>query len=192
MLSGRRLDLLDPSPLDIEVIDVAQGLARVSRWNGQTTGKWAMSVAEHSLLVEQIAAAYRRGLEYKWRLAALLHDGPEYVIGDTIRPLKQAKGYSQEELEGRLQRAIHQRFGLPEVLPRGIKELIKRADRAAAYMEGTQLAGYDPAEARQLWGVPRLKMLQNLTIKPMPQEAAAAAFEKRCLTLYQTIRKHIK
>lgn len=155
MLSGRRLDLLDPSPLDIELEDIAHGLARVARWNGQTEGDHAFSVAEHSLLVEKIACGLRKDLDDRWRLAALLHDAPEYVIGDLISPFKAAIGLDYVELEDRLLRAIHIHFGLPGELPKTVAVLIKRADRMAAYFEATQLAGFEPAEARRFFGAPR-------------------------------------
>ena len=132
MLSGRRLDLLDPSPLDIEVEDIAHGLARVARWNGQTIGDHAFSVAQHSVVVEEICAHIQPGLEPRWRLAALLHDASEYVIGDMISPFKAALGYDYKAFEHRLESAIHIRFGLPATTPAPIKGLIKKADRACA------------------------------------------------------------
>ncbi|RMF02136.1 MAG: HD family hydrolase [Alphaproteobacteria bacterium] len=155
MLSGRRLDLLDPSPLDIELEDIAHGLARVARWNGQTLGDHAFSVAQHSLLVERIARALRKDLPRKWRLAALLHDAPEYVIGDLISPFKAAVGLNYKELEDRLLQAIHIRFGLPGQLPKTATALIKRADKIAAYFEATRLAGFEESEARRFFGTPR-------------------------------------
>ncbi len=155
MLSGRRLDLLDPSPLDIELEDIAHGLARVARWNGQTKGDHAYSVAEHSLLVERIARGLRQDLPRKWRLAALLHDAPEYVIGDLISPFKAAIGLDYIELEDRLLRAIHIHFGLPGALPKTISALIKRADKTAAFFEATELAGFEDAEARRFFVSPR-------------------------------------
>lgn len=155
MLSGRRLDLLDPSPLDIELEDIAHGLARVARWNGQTEGDHAFSVAEHSLLVAKIAGGLRKELPNKWRLAALLHDAPEYVIGDLISPFKAAVGLDYKAFEDRLLQAIHVHFGLPGELPKTITQLIKRADRMAAFFEATQLAGFDDAEARRFFGAPR-------------------------------------
>ena len=102
MLSGRRLDLLDPTPLDIEIEDIAHGLAFVARWNGQTQGDFAYSVAEHSLLVEMIYHRLCPGSPVKWRLAALLHDAPEYVIGDMISPVKAAMGAGYGDLDERL------------------------------------------------------------------------------------------
>lgn len=155
MLSGRRLDLLDPSPLDIELEDIAHGLARVARWNGQTIGDHAYSVAEHSLLVEKIAHGLKGDLPRKWRLAALLHDAPEYVIGDLISPFKAAIGLDYIELEDRLLRAIHIHFGLPGTLPKTVTTLIKRADKMAAFFEATQLAGFEDDEARRFFGNPR-------------------------------------
>jgi 5'-deoxynucleotidase YfbR-like HD superfamily hydrolase len=170
MLSGRRLDLLDPSPLDIEIEDIAHGLARVARWNGQTTGDHGFSVAQHSLVVEEIAAFVQPGLEPRWRLAALLHDAPEYVIGDMISPFKTALGLNYRAFEDRLEAAIHIRFGLPPKVPAPIKALLKQADRACAYFEAVQLAGFTPQEALKLFGAPPKGY--SLTIEP--QSAAVA------------------
>jgi 5'-deoxynucleotidase YfbR-like HD superfamily hydrolase len=154
MLSGRRLDLLDPSPMDIEIEDIAHGLARVARWNGQTVGEHGFSVAQHCLLVEEIAVHIRPDLEPRWRLAALLHDAPEYVIGDMISPFKAALGVDYRKFEDRLEAAIHVRFGLPAHTPPLIKKLIKQADRACAFFEATQLAGFAVAEALEFFGRP--------------------------------------
>src|SRR5262247_2358190 len=140
MLSGRRLDLLDPSPLDIEIEDIAHGLARVARWNGQTSGRHALSVAEHSLLVERIASELEPKLGRAFRLAALIHDAPEYVIGDLISPFKAALSLDYRAFEAKLLSAIHVRFGLPAELPDNVVKSIKRADRIAAYYEATGLA----------------------------------------------------
>jgi 5'-deoxynucleotidase YfbR-like HD superfamily hydrolase len=155
MLSGRRLDLLDPSPLDIEITDIAHGLARVARWNGQTKGAHAFSVAQHCLLVEQIAAELRPRATRAFRLAALLHDAAEYVVGDLISPFKAAVGLDYKSLENRLSSAIHVRFGLPAQSPPADVKLIKRADHYAAYFEATQLAGFGITEARRFFGTPR-------------------------------------
>ena len=155
MLSGRRLDLLDPSPLDIEIEDIAHGLARVARWNGQTTGDHAYSVAEHCVLVEDICMLIRPGWPTRWRLAALLHDAPEYVIGDMISPFKAALGFDYKAFEHRLAAAIHMRFGLPADLPQTVEEIIKRADRASAFFEATQIAGFSDEEGAQIFGRPR-------------------------------------
>ena len=154
MLSGRRLDLLDPSPLDIEIEDIAHGLARVARWNGQTLGDHAFSVAQHVLLVEEIAGDRNPGWPARWRLAALLHDAPEYVIGDLISPFKTAIGLDYKAFELRLLAAIHRRFGLPEALSADVTAEIKAADRIAAYYEATCLAGFTREEARRFFGMP--------------------------------------
>jgi len=155
MLSGRRLDLLNPAAQDIEIEDIAHGLARVARWNGQTLGEHAFSVAQHALLVEDIAASLHPDLTRRWRLAALLHDAPEYVIGDLISPFKAALGLDYKAFEHRLLHAIHRRFGLPPELPDRIANAIKSADRIAAYYEATALAGFTLAEANRYFGVPR-------------------------------------
>jgi 5'-deoxynucleotidase YfbR-like HD superfamily hydrolase len=177
MLSGRRLDLLDPSPFDIEIQDIAQGLARVARWNGQTKGDHAFSVAEHSVVVCDLVEALRPDLETHWRMAALLHDAPEYVIGDMISPFKSAMGVDYKEIEARLESAIHLRFGVPAVLPKPIKTLIKQADRACAYFEATQIAGFDHAEALEFFGKPPAG--QTIAIKPLPVKEAQALFLDR-------------
>ena len=152
MLSGRRLDLLDPSPLDIEVADIAHGLARVARWNGQTTGAHIFSVAQHTLLVETVLRHESPRVDPRVRLAALLHDAPEYVIGDMISPFKAVLDGHYKAVEKRLLGAIHIRFGLPPVLPEEITQAIKAADRGAAYLEATELAGFSESEAKRLFG----------------------------------------
>jgi 5'-deoxynucleotidase YfbR-like HD superfamily hydrolase len=154
MLSGRRLDLLDPSPADIAIEDIAHGLARVARWNGQTVGAHAFSVAQHALVVEQIMSVLDPTIEPRWRLAALLHDAPEYVIGDLISPFKAAVGLDYKTFEFRLLRAIHVSFGLPAELPTAVTAAIKHADRIAAYFEATRLAGFSLDEADQYFGKP--------------------------------------
>jgi 5'-deoxynucleotidase YfbR-like HD superfamily hydrolase len=177
MLSGRRLDLLDPSPLDIEIEDIAHGLARVARWNGQTVGEHAFSVAQHSFVVEEIAAHIRPALEPRWRLAALLHDASEYVIGDMISPFKAALGYDYRSFEERLEAAIQVRFGLPARIPAEIKALIKVADRASAFFEATQIAGFAHAESLDLFGRPPAGY--TLTIEPMAASVAQARYLDR-------------
>jgi uncharacterized protein len=158
MLSGRRLDLIDPSPLDVEISDIAHGLARVARWNGQTKGPEIFSVAQHSLLVEALFAARDASSSREARLAALLHDAPEYVIGDMISPFKAAVGGDYKLVEERLKRAVLIRFGLTTELPDDVERRIKVADRASAYIEATALAGFSVAEARKLFGEPDLPM----------------------------------
>jgi len=152
MLSGRRLDLLDPSPLDIEIADIAHGLARVARWNGQTSGTHIFSVAQHTLLVEAVMRAHSPRIDTNLRLAALLHDAPEYVIGDMISPFKAVLGDGYKAVEKRLLAAIHIRFGLPPVLAADVTQQIKAADRGAAYLEATELAGFSQGEASRLFG----------------------------------------
>ena len=168
MLSGRRLDLLDPTPVDIEIEDIAHGLAFVARWNGQTRGDYAYSVAEHSLLVEDIFGRLCPRATVPERLTALLHDAPEYVIGDMISPVKAAVGPGYEELDKRLIAAIHIRFGLPAVTPAKLKKQIKQADRISAWMEAVQIAGFSRAEADKLFGAPDLDLIADLKILLRP------------------------
>jgi len=177
MLSGRRLDLLDPSPFDIEIEDIAHGLARVARWNGQTNGDHAFSVAEHCIVVEECLAQLKPGIADKWRLAALLHDAPEYVVGDLISPFKAAVGLDYKALENKLLAAIHVRFGLPAQLTDELNALIKRADKASAYFEATQLAGFSVEEALEFFGSPR--GLRQVKLVPLAARDAQAAYVAR-------------
>ena len=182
MLSGRRLDLLNPSPLDIEVEDIAHGLARVARWNGQTKGDHAFSVAQHCVLVEELAVHLDPSLDRKARLAALLHDAPEYVVGDMISPLKAALGLDYKAFENRLLAAIHIRFGLkPQVLQK-LEAFIKKCDHLAAYLEATQLAGFGVEEAEKFFGRPKAlsgeAAQRFFRLKPLAPNDAAALYLK--------------
>jgi len=179
MLSGRRLDLLDPTPMDIEISDIAHGLAFVARWNGQTQGDFAYSVAEHSLLVEELFSRMHPKAPVKWQLAALLHDAPEYVIGDMISPVKAAVGPGYGELDQRLTSAIHIKFGLPAQLPKTIKAQIKRADKISAWMEAVQIAGFSEAEANKLFGRPRTEVIAGLAIDLRPPLQVRQSFIAR-------------
>jgi 5'-deoxynucleotidase YfbR-like HD superfamily hydrolase len=179
MLSGRRLDLLDPSPLDIEISDIAHGLARVARWNGQTRGEHAFSVAQHSLLVEALFCDLVPAAAADARLAALLHDAPEYVIGDMISPFKSVMGGSYKDCELRLQRAIHLRFSLPPEPAAALRKEIKRADQIAAYFEATLLAGFSTAEATEFFGRPRGFNADRFDFTPRSVTSAQNAFLKR-------------
>lgn len=179
MLSGRRLDLLDPTPVDIEIEDIAHGLAFVARWNGQTKGDYAYSVAEHSLLVETLFTRMNPKVPVKWQLAALLHDAPEYVIGDMISPVKTAVGPDYEALDKRLAAAIHIRFGLPHAVPQTVKKQIKKADRISAWMEATQIAGFDEKEADKFFGKPDPKIIDGLDIHLRPPVEVRADYTAR-------------
>lgn len=183
MLSGRRLDLLDPTPVDIEIEDIAHGLAFVARWNGQTFGDWPYSVAEHSLLVEQIFRRLCPALGPRWQLAALLHDAPEYVIGDMISPVKAAVGPGYGALDERLTAAVHIRFGLPASLPVAIKKSIKAADKISAWLEAVNIAGFTENEADKLFGKPALQTIKGLAIDLRPPKQVRADFVARHTTL---------
>jgi len=185
MLSGRRLDLLDPSPLDVEITDIAHGLARVARWNGQTHGTHIFSVAQHTLLVEEVLRTHAPRVDRRVRLAAMLHDAPEYVIGDMISPFKAVIGGSYKVVERRLLAAIHLRFGLPAVLPAEIETMIKAADIGAAYLEATRLAGFSQAEAKRLFGRdPKLSPASvDSYLTPWSATKAEKLFLARCQSL---------
>jgi len=177
MLSGRRLDLLNPSPLDIELEDIAHGLSRLARWNGQTDGATAFTVAQHCLLVEEVVRFLNPNISPEWRLAALLHDAPEYVIGDLISPFKAAVGIDYKAFENRLLAAIHIRFGLPAAAPEQLTRLIKRGDRMAAYLEATELAGFSKSEAQRFFG--RYGRLPKVAMTPLSHAAAKTQYLQR-------------
>ncbi|SOH94749.1 hypothetical protein SAMN06273572_105173 [Monaibacterium marinum] len=179
MLSGRRLDLLDPSPLDVEIEDIAHGLAFVARWNGQTQGDWPYSVAEHSLLVDDLYHELYPKAPVRWRLAALLHDAPEYVIGDMISPVKAAVGPGYRAMDVRLTAAIHLRFGLPPAIPQTIKAQIKRADKISAWAEAVRIAGFTKEEANRLFGAPRHKPADAIRIDLRAPSVVKQAFLER-------------
>lgn len=176
MLSGRRLDLIDPSPVDVEIEDIAHGLARVARWNGQTLGEHAFSVAQHSLLVLDIARRMFEPVSAEKQLMALLHDAPEYVIGDMISPFKTVLGGEYKVVEARLLMAVHLRFALPATTPVRWKSALKKADLCAAFYEATELAGFSHAEARRFFGSPGLPKPDSGLLAPMPPAVAQAAF----------------
>ena len=185
MLSGRRLDLLDPSPMDVEIEDIAHGLARVARWNGQTTGAYAFSVAQHSVVVERLVGELKPAVTPSMRLMALLHDAPEYVVGDMISPFKAVIGSGYKSVEARLERAIHLRFGLPATTPPALKKVIKKADLVCAWYEATQLAGFEPHEADGFFGHPPDGV--DLSLTPQSPEAAQADFIARFEAILGTL-----
>jgi uncharacterized protein len=187
MLSGRRLDLLNPSPLDIEIDDIAHGIARVARWNGQTIGEHSFSVAQHCLVVEETAAVLDPQLPARWRLAALLHDAAEYVVGDMISPFKAAISADYKSIEKRLDEAVHIRFGLPPALPPQVKALIKKADKACAYFEAIQLAGFSRVDARKRIGAPPPGI--EITLEPMAAKDAQKAYLERFAELSAIVDK---
>jgi 5'-deoxynucleotidase YfbR-like HD superfamily hydrolase len=183
MLSGRRLDLLDPSPLDVELDDIAHGLARVARWNGQTMGPYIYSVAQHSLLVEDVAVHIEPGLSPGDRLALLLHDAPEYVIGDMISPFKAVIGEAYKDVEARLLAAVRLRFGLAPIPSAAQTRMIKKADRIAAFLEATRLAGFSREEALKFFGRPEpLPRSIETYLVPWPIENAQERYRQAVVT----------
>ncbi len=178
MLSGRKLDILSPSPFDVEIEDIALGLSRVTRWNGQTIGTHAYSVAQHSILVEELFSYEYKGLNKKWKLAALLHDAPEYVIGDLITPFKYALNNSYRLVEDNLMKAINIRFGLPAIIPKPIELKIKKVDKALAWYEAIAIGGYTENEALQILKKPKIKFIQS-KIFPLEPNSIAETFLKR-------------
>ena len=182
MLSGRKLDILSPSPFDIEIEDIALGLSRVTRWNGQTTGKYPYSVAQHSILVEELFNIEYPDLDKKWNLAALLHDAPEYVIGDLITPFKYALNNSYRFVEDNLMKAIYLRFGLPALLPRHIESKIKKIDKSLAWFEAVDLAGYNEEEASKIIKKPNLNSKRQIIVA-----LSANDVQKKFLKRFQEI-----
>ena len=183
MLSGRRLDLLDPTAVDIEVEDIAHGLAFVARWNGQTIGEFPYSVAEHSLLVEEIFTRLNPKAKPAQRLIALLHDAPEYVIGDMISPVKASVGPGYDQLDKRLASAIHMRFGLSTIIPAALKKQIKKADKVSAWLEATQLAGFSKLEADKLFGKVNEKIMREIKVVLRPPVEVRQEFMRQHASL---------
>ena len=179
MLSGRRLDLFDPTPLDIEIEDIAHGLSFLARWNGQTIGPHGYSVAEHSLLVEHIVNLLNPELEAKWRMAALLHDAAEYVIGDLISPVKNTIGETYNVLEQKLMIAIYQRFGIEGSIPQTIKRKFKVADKHSAWLEAIKIADFTKPEADKIFGIPKLGIVEKIQIAPKSPLEAKTLFLKK-------------
>ena len=182
MLSGRRLDLLGPSPLDIEIEDIARGISRVARWNGQTSGEYPLSVAQHSVIVAELLKSYNENIEIKWQLAALLHDAAEYIISDMITPLKSFLGEEYIQLEEKIQSAINIRFSLPGEIPKKIYKLIKNCDRQTAFIEAIQLAGFTLKEAKKTLKIP--KLIPDYKIIPISANKAEKLFLKKFKELY--------
>jgi len=178
MLSGRRLDLINPSPMDIEIEDIAHGLSRVARWNGQTTGEHSFSVAQHSVIVEDICRTLDPHADRDWLLAALLHDASEYVVGDMISPFKNALGVDYRAFEDKLMQAIHIRFGLPAAISPTLKKFIKAADKICAYLEATQIAGFSHEESEKFFGPPPFAV-KGWAIKPLPPNEAKQLYIRR-------------
>ncbi len=183
MLSGRRLDLLDPSPLDIEIEDIAHGLARVARWNGQTKGDHAFSVAQHCVVVAELYGHANPHSSRENKLAALLHDAPEYVVGDMISPFKAALGVDYKAFENRLLAAIHVRFGLPPIIVQSLTDAIKQADKTSAYLEATQLAGFTLEEGQKFFGQPKGLNGFKASLVPLPTQDAASLY----LSMFQKL-----
>ena len=182
MLSGRRLDLLNPSPLDIEIEDIARGISRVARWNGQTSGEYPLSVAQHSVIVAELLKSYHENIEIKWQLAALLHDAAEYIISDMITPLKSFLGEEYIQLEEKIQSAINIRFSLPGEIPKKIYKLIKNCDRQTAFIEAIQLAGFTLKDAKKTLKMPTL--IPDYKIIPISANKAEKLFLKKFKELY--------
>ena len=182
MLSGRRLDLTDPSPLDIEIEDIARGISRVARWNGQTTGAHALSVAQHSVIVTELLKLHNSNIEIKWQLAALLHDAAEYIVSDMITPLKLFLGHEYNELESKIQGAINLRFSLPYEIPKLIYKQIKVCDKQTAFLEAIQLGGFKEKEAKKIFQVP--KFIPEYKISPLSSQNAEELFLKKFKELY--------
>lgn len=188
MLSGRRLDLLDPSPLDVEIEDIAHGLAFVARWNGQTRGEFPYSVAEHSLLVERLFRVIVPKAPVRWAMAALLHDAPEYVIGDMISPVKASVGPGYKEMDDRLTAAVHLRYGLPATIPVSVKKQIKRADKMSAWLEAVQIAGFDEKEANKFFGIHRAPIMAETQLQLRAPMAVKRDFLTRHKALEHAMR----
>jgi hypothetical protein len=153
MPSGKRLDLLSPTPFDWDDADLALGLARTYRWGGHSAWPLPLSVAQHSITVMLLrrAAAFASTstpLAPIIELRELLHDAEEGLLGfDAVSPLKPFLGAGFRDLTRRLEQAIFIRYGLPAWTPAEHKRH-KRADRLAAASEAVHVAGWSEQEVR--------------------------------------------
>ena len=119
------------------------------------------------------------------QLQCLLHDAPEYVMGDIISPFKAAMGGNYKDVENRLLSAVYLRFSLPAAMPAAVAKLVKKADREAAFFEAIHLAGFENSEARKFFGEPTQPAFDvdafDRLIRPWPTREAhdrfVAAFE---------------
>jgi uncharacterized protein len=171
--SGKRLDLLDPTPFDWEDADLGLGLARTYRWGGHSAWPLPLSVAQHSLTVLAIRRQGREQLDPAGELRELLHDADEGLLGfDAISPLKPFLGEGFAALVERLQQAIWRRYGL---LAWTAEEHAahKRADRLAAASEAVHVGGWSVAETRGSLGI-AIKPLQR---DPTPRPGGTEPWE---------------
>jgi uncharacterized protein len=148
--SGKRLDLLNPTPFDWEDEDLALGLARTYRWGGHSAWPLPLSVAQHSLLV---LALHRRrahsAANAPAELRELLHDADEGLLGfDCLSPVKPILGQAYRTLTERLEKAIALRYGLPPWTA-AEKKAHKQADQLAAASEAVHVAGWAESEVRR-------------------------------------------
>lgn len=125
-LAGRLIEMLAPTPQDIDLADIARGLCTQVRFAGHIN-RYHYSVAEHSV---RVAARVRSlGASVEMQRAALLHDAAEAYLGDLIGPLKHALRQIEERdrssfdfVEDLWLEAIGARFGVGLVpLPREVK-----------------------------------------------------------------------
>jgi hypothetical protein len=114
--SGLQFWPLDPRVDEIEIGDIATGLAHQGRYNGQTSRFY--SVAQHSI---HLADYFSARSDHDFARWALLHDAAEAYIGDMIRPLKPIF-LSFLEIESRIERCIFERFDLKGDIPQAVKD----------------------------------------------------------------------
>ncbi|HZX28156.1 MAG TPA: phosphohydrolase [Telluria sp.] len=168
MPSGRRLDLLDPTPFDWDDEDLALGLARTFRWGGHSAWPQPLSVAQHSIAVLYLRRRLTPGpLPAKAELRELLHDAEEGLLGfDAISVIKPFLGEQFRALTQRLEHAVFVRYGLP-AWTRAEHALHKRADRLAAASEAVHVAGWSAAEVRSTL---------KITIEPLAEDPLVATY----------------
>jgi uncharacterized protein len=185
LLSGKRLDLLNPTPFDWEDEDLALGLARTYRWGGHSAWPLPLSVAQHSLFVLQLRRQrFPDAKDARADLRELLHDADEGLLGfDSISPLKPFLGEAYHDLVARLQTAIGVRYGLPAWTAKE-KRIHKEADRIAAATEAVRVVGWTLDEVHRVLRIPFEPLTQDplepvyggKAFAPWPPQLAAERF----------------
>lgn len=178
---------MKPAAREVDIEDIARGLSRLPRWNGQTKGSLAFSVAQHSLLVRFLFAELDPKAEKCWQLAALLHDGPEYALGDLIAPFKKVVGETYHQVEQSLQQAIHRRFSLPKVLPSSVAARVEKADRWSASLEAQVLTSFPKETIAQLSPLSSRPFpgAAHALLEPWPSHVAQGRFLQEFARLYE-------
>lgn len=191
---GQVWSLDDPRPKDVHIEDIAAGLSRECRYNGQLREDCDfLSVAEHSVAMAVWAVAKKVVRYREDALAILLHDASEAILGDMVSPVK-ARDPIFKAIEAKTEDVIARRFGIKLATLGITKEQIKTIDRRIWLDEreraiadparlvgmreiwaddpslkklGVDLPGLNPGEARKLFLQAFIHIVENLPLRDM-------------------------